>query len=273
MAEDVEMVTLGSDGSVHLFEGLAACAWVIHQTEEQQLKACYVLENMASISSYRSKLEGMYRGLMDVRSRLTPTALRQWCDNKAAVDKYNMTLYKPSQMIASDADVILAIKHVSKQLAESTEVVCKHIYGHQDSSQERVQKHAEIIDDTASERSEIESDEECSLHPEAHDRRQKPPSLSLEAKINIECDKIATEIINAAREGKSQCGLPQVLNLPYDGSRALLNIDGKWMTSHQIRYITMAKWGQKTKAYCCRRFDGMTSSSTRYFGALSGWFG
>ena len=79
--------------------------------------------------------------------------------------------------------------------------------------------------------------------------------MSLEAKINIECDKIATETIDTAREGRPQHGLPQVLNLPYEGSRALLNIDGKWMTSHQSRYITMVKWGQKTKAYCCHRFQ------------------
>ena len=36
LAEDMKMVTLGSDGAVHLFEGLTACAWVIHQTDQQR---------------------------------------------------------------------------------------------------------------------------------------------------------------------------------------------------------------------------------------------
>ena len=254
LTEDVEMVTLGSDGSVHLFEGLAACAWVIHQTDGRQLKACYVLENMSSMSSYRSELEGMYRGLVDVKSRLTPSAIRQWCDNKAAVDKYNMNIYTPSQMIASDADIILAIKHVSNQLKGSTEVICKHIYGHQDSRGE-VQKHAELTGGTDSERSEIASDEESLQDPKEYDKRRTPLPLSLEARINIECDRIAEETIDAAREGNTQCKLPPVINLPYEGSRALLNIDGKWMTAHQNRYIMTARWGQKMKAYCCRRFQ------------------
>lgn len=111
----MELVTLGSDGSVHLYEGLAACAWVIYKSELQQLKACYVLENTASMSSYRSELEGMYRGLMDVQSRLTPNTLHQWCDNEAAVKRYNKELYKPGHMISADADIILAIKHVTGQ--------------------------------------------------------------------------------------------------------------------------------------------------------------
>ena len=252
LTEDMEMVTLGSDGSVRLFEGLAACAWVIHQTEGQHLKACYVLENMSSISSYRSELEGMYRGLVDVKSRLTPVSIHQWCDNKAAVDKYNLNIYTPSQMIAPDADVLLAIKHVSKQLAESTEIVCKHIYGHQD-SKSRIQPHTEVSDGMESDESERESDELSLYDSEEGDRRQKPLPLSLEAKINIECDRIATETMDAVRRGNAH-GLPPVIKLPYEGSRALLNIDGKWMTAHQNRYIVKAKWGQKMKEYCCHRF-------------------
>lgn len=255
LADDTEMVTLGSDGSVHLFEGLAACAWVIHQTDAHQLKACYVLENMSSVSSYRSELEGMYRGLVDVKSRLTPSLIRQWCDNKAAVDKYNMTLYTPSQMTAADADVLLAIKHVSKQLADTTTVMCRHIYGHQDSAQGRAQKQAVDALESDSDESKMESDEEDLQHLTVREERQKPTPLSLEARINIECDRIATETIDAAREENRQSDLPPVIKLPYEGSRALLNIDGKWITAHPNRHIMMAKWGHKTKAYCCRRFQ------------------
>jgi hypothetical protein len=104
-----------------------------------------------------------------------------------------------------------------------------------------------------SDESERESDELSLYDSEEGDRRQKPLPLSLEAKINIECDRIATETMDAVRRGNAH-GLPPVIKLPYEGSRALLNIDGKWMTAHQNRYIVMAKWGQKMKEYCCHRF-------------------
>ena len=81
-----------------------------------------------------------------------------------------MTLYTPSQMITTDADVLLAIKHVSKQLAGTTEVICKHVYGHQDSSQGRVQKHAESVNDIDSEDSEQESEEESLQYSDTHER-------------------------------------------------------------------------------------------------------
>lgn len=134
ITDDTDLVMLGSDGSVHLSEGLVACAWIIYQSEMQQLKACYVLENTTSISSYRSELEGMYRGLLDVNIHLKPIGIRQWCDNEAAVKKYNTDLYTPSQMIKADADIILAIKHARGKLEHTESVICKNVYGHQDST-------------------------------------------------------------------------------------------------------------------------------------------
>jgi hypothetical protein len=256
LAEDMELVTLGSDGSVYLYEGLAACAWVIYQSEQQLLKACYVLENTASMSSYRSELEGMYRGLMDIQSRLTPITLHQWCDNEAAVKRYNKELYKPGHMISADADIILAIKHVTGQMAEETDIVCRHIYGHQDSNKGRGNQQVPVGDETASEDGELSGEEDDIEGVEDNKRtRQQQRPLSLEARINIECDQIANETINAVQGGNTGPTEDSVFRLPYTGSRALLNIEGKWMTAHQQRYIRLAKWGQTLRDHCCQRFS------------------
>ena len=240
LADNMELVTLGSDGSVHLYEGLAACAWVIYQSERQQLKACYVLENTSSMSSYQSELEGMYRGLMDVQSRLTPNTLQQWCENEAAVKRYNKELYKPSHVVSADADVILVIKHVAGQMAESTDIVCGHIYGHQDSAKGRGSRQTVTGDESASKDGEESRGEDDigEVEDEVGTRQQQRP-LSLEARINIECDRIANETIKAVQDGNTGPTLESVIR--YTGSCALLNIDGKWMTAHQHRHITMAK--------------------------------
>ena len=63
MEETSSMLKIGSNGSVLLREGKASCAWILHHSDHSQLKACYLLEQMSSLSSYRSELEGIYRGL------------------------------------------------------------------------------------------------------------------------------------------------------------------------------------------------------------------
>jgi hypothetical protein len=54
-----ETITIGSDGSVHLTHQVAACAWMIHNTDEEYATACFLLSNISSMSSYCSKLEGI----------------------------------------------------------------------------------------------------------------------------------------------------------------------------------------------------------------------
>ena len=129
--ERMEMITLGSDGSVNLREETATCAWMIHQQEGNHLKACYILENTTSLSSYQSELEGMYRGLKQVETLPSlPQYLNQWCDNKAAVDRCNTDLYTPGSLLQPNADVLMAIRHVRASMEIG--VTCQHVYGHQD---------------------------------------------------------------------------------------------------------------------------------------------
>lgn len=103
------MLKIGSNGSVLLHEGKVSCAWILHHSNHSQLKACYLLEQRSSLSSYQSELEGIYRGLKQVlTSQLRPDHITQWCDNKAAVDRSNTGLLYPSIMLY-DADAVTMV--------------------------------------------------------------------------------------------------------------------------------------------------------------------
>ena len=87
-----------------------------------------------------------------------------------------------------------------------------------------------------------------------NDERDRPTQraapLSVVAKINIECDWIASETVQMAKSGHKSSNLDGIISLPYEGSQALLNIDGTWVTSKTQRYIRYAKWGDTLQAYC-----------------------
>ena len=103
----IDTLTIGSDGSVYLKDGVAACAWMIADAEESRITACFLLTNISSVSSYRSELEGIYRSLQHIEYLgLTPREVQHWCDNKGAVDNSNKGLNTPSEMISAEADLI-----------------------------------------------------------------------------------------------------------------------------------------------------------------------
>lgn len=214
--EAAELVTLASDGSVFLHEGKASCAWILHQSDQHQLKACYLLEQMPSLTSYRSELEGIYRGLHQLLdSGIQLERVHQWCDNKAAVDRSNSGLTYPGAMLNADADIILAIGHVRQQLSGRANIICRHVYGHQDSRQTRA---TETIgqEEWESDTSETEDDDD-EHQPTRSPDTGTPTKLPISVQLNIECDRIATETVKAAISNTDPVS-PLVLNLPYPGS-------------------------------------------------------
>ena len=78
--------------------------------------------------------------------------------------------------------------------------------------------------------------------------------MSLEVRLNVECDRLATETVQLAQSTNGREGYEDTLSLPYSGSRALLNINGMWITSEQQRYIRRAKWGGTLKEYCLEKY-------------------
>jgi hypothetical protein len=193
---------------------------------------------MTYLSSHRSKLEGMYRGLVQVshldwRSKV----VFQGCDNKAAINIMNRGLYTPSNMLAPDADAVLAIQHVRNTLEDTTEIICQHNYGHQDSYGDRgLNKDHHRI-------------EGCNHPPGNHDK-----TLSLPARINVECNTLATETAQAVLTPGPPTVLPPVLSLPYPGSKALLRIDKCWVTTDIDQGILRAHWSTKAQSYCCKKY-------------------
>ena len=130
---DTEVITIGSDGSVYLANEVAACAWMVAESQDRAMTACFLLTNISSISSYRSELEGMYRSLIHVcQLGITPRELHQWCDNESAVNDSNRTLNTPGAMVKSDADILLAIHHLRTHMESTCTIHCRHVYGHQD---------------------------------------------------------------------------------------------------------------------------------------------
>lgn len=112
-----KIITLGSDGSIHLSHQVAACTWMIHDSDEHFVKACFLLSDISSASSYRSELEGIFRGLKHVKLlNLTPTEIHQYCNNKAAGDKCMHQPWRPGDMIQADANIILAIHTICRTL-------------------------------------------------------------------------------------------------------------------------------------------------------------
>jgi hypothetical protein len=140
-------------------------------------------------------------------------------------------------MLAPDADAILAIRHVKNILEESTELVCQHIYGHQDSRGDRGQHETANM-----------------IEGQPRDTQKRVKKLSLSAQINVECDELATETAKAVLAPGQQAVLPSTISLPYPGSRALLRIDKQWITTDLDRSILNAHWADETRTYCYNKY-------------------
>ena len=79
------------------------------------------------------ELENAFRTLKHLDYlNMAPWALTHWCDNKRAVERSMEPLPRPTEMIVSDCDLVLAIHGLKAKLAFP--VKCRHVYGHQDST-------------------------------------------------------------------------------------------------------------------------------------------
>jgi hypothetical protein len=116
--------------------------------------------------------------------------------------------------------------------------VCQHIYGHQDSRGTRDQ-----------------SEETNEAEGQLRRTKKRGKKLSLAAQINVECDELATETAKAVLTPGQSVVLPPVITLPYAGSRALLRIGKRWVTTDLDRYILNAHWADKTRSYCCKKYE------------------
>ena len=68
--------------------------------------------------------------------------VKHWCDNEGAVAATNTTtIHAPSDMLAPDADIILAILHHKKKTKIASE--CIHVLSHQDTKERKTKEEKE----------------------------------------------------------------------------------------------------------------------------------
>ncbi len=200
-----ERLILGSNGSLHLHEQVAAAAWIISTGPQSFLPATFIMESINSYTSHRIELEEIFRALHHLDDLIvTPKMVDQWCNNLQAVKDTTNLIHAPSRMLKAEANIILAIHHIKNRNPYQTRI--RHAYGHQDTK-----KNNSDNDQT----------------------KKRSPTKQAQVLINKACDTIAT---TTSRHGLTDNGhhppLPPILSPPYEGSRAMLQINNTWKTSH-----------------------------------------
>ena len=131
-----------SDGLVHLVQQTAAAAWIVALGTDFCMSAYYLMTNINAVSSYRSEVEGIFQSLKHLEYlNITPTKVRQWCNNERSVISSREISTRMAGMIQTDANIILAIHHLKNEL--HFPVDCRHVYGYQDSKDEKKQEKRE----------------------------------------------------------------------------------------------------------------------------------
>jgi hypothetical protein len=126
-----ERLIIGSNGSLHLQDQVAAAAWIISAGPELFMSATFIVENVSSYTSHPIELEGIFCALHHLDFlNMTPTMADQWRNNEQAVQDKIRPIKDPSKMLKAKADIILAIHHLKNQLPFHTRI--RHVYGHQD---------------------------------------------------------------------------------------------------------------------------------------------
>jgi hypothetical protein len=215
-----DRLIIGSDGSLHLQDQVAAAAGIISAGPKLFMSATFIIENVSSYTSHCIELEGIFRMLHHLDFlNMTPTMADQWCNNKQAVKDTTRPIEDPIGMLKAKADIILAIHHLKNRLTFYTRI--HHVYRHQDTKK--------------------------IAHNGEQPQEQTYPAQVLR---NIACDAIAS---TTSQHGLYNKGvhppLPPILTPPYKGSQVMLHIDNKWITSHYKEELYTARRTKPMEEY------------------------
>jgi hypothetical protein len=270
-----------SDGSLFRDKEVMTAGWILANDTEHMTAAVFVISTVSSLSSYRAELEGTFRLLKHIEYLgLSPDEVKHWCDNEGAVSATNTDrFHTPSDMLAPDADIILAILE-HKRTSHFTSK-CVHVLSHQDTKQRESKKEKEE-DKKERQREKRQRIREVDVGEGTHapspepsppsspdsasqDARkpsrlrlpgrelgQKQKVLSDEVLMNVACDEYADA---AARDHIACPKAPQanIIQPPYKGSKAMLKIGELWITSDYDKYIHFASTARALRAYCRER--------------------
>ena len=103
------------------------------------MKACYPMTRFNKVTLYRSKLEGIYRAILDAtRQGIKANRMVHWCDNSAGVSNTKNSPENLSAMMRPGAGLVLASKNAKRDL--DGEFICKHVKGHHDNTKKARKK-------------------------------------------------------------------------------------------------------------------------------------
>ena len=185
-----------------------------------------------------------------------------WCDNEQAVTASSTPLVSGKSLMGADADIIIAIHEQRKRLPFLVSV--KHVYGHQDEKKRKGKK----TDDKRKEKPKFDPTEcppldideglksQFGLGATPTEQPEEEPEQTLqsaEVQINITCDELATETAKAAVDG-GKAPRVAMTTLPYAGSKAMLRIGDRWVTSHHKQEIHRARHEPALRTYCLEKF-------------------
>jgi hypothetical protein len=187
------------------------------------------MENINSLTSHRIELEGIFRALHHLDYlNMTPKMVDQWCDNMQAIKDTTDPIIEPSSMLKAEADIILAIHHLKNRHPYQTRI--QHVYGHQDTKKMK------------------------------NDNKQQQPQRNrtkqAQVLINIACDAIATITSKHRLTNKGvHPPLPPILSPPYEGSKAMLQIDNTWFTSNYKGELYKARRTKPMEEYLKSKYN------------------
>ena len=119
----------GGDGSVDIIGGERACSFCVIRDGRRYGNARRHKPSQYA-TSYRAELEGEY-GILQINQELTPgDPIDAHIDNSQAVKAMSRPFYSPQQMLAPEADIILACQQLQQQSQNDTNFVW--IRAHQD---------------------------------------------------------------------------------------------------------------------------------------------
>ena len=124
----------GSDGSVHPVKGDRACAYCVQYNGIRYGGRQRYPPSQFS-TSYRAELEGAYNTLRIADEVDAPDGIDQWIDNSEAVNSLNKELYTAQQMLAPEADIILASHKLRNDRKKRTNIAW--LRSHQDDHKSR----------------------------------------------------------------------------------------------------------------------------------------
>ena len=78
---------------------------------------------------------------------------------------------------------------------------------------------------------------------------------SVQVKVNVECDRLASEVSKRAIVGDHQINTEDVIQPPYEGSKAVIKINSRWTTSNLKDHVLYVSHIPKIRTYYNTQFE------------------